>query len=68
MVTALCSEKHSTHSDTIRYNCQPNVVNGVTTLTVTAVKSSEHEWRVIPVQKTDTLPDEAPLNVSVNLH
>jgi hypothetical protein len=54
MVTALCSEKHSTHSDTIRYNCKPNVVNGVTTLTVTAVKSSEHEWRVIPVQKTDT--------------
>jgi hypothetical protein len=54
MVTALCLEKHLTHSDTIRYNCQPNVVKGVTHLTVTAVKSSEHEWREIPAQKTDT--------------
>jgi hypothetical protein len=54
MVTELCSEKHSTNRVTIRYNCKPNIVKGVTTLTVTAVKSSEHEWREIPAQKTDT--------------
>jgi hypothetical protein len=54
MVTALCSEKHSTHSDTIRYNCQPSIVKGVIPLTGTAVKSSEHEWQVIPAQKTNT--------------